>query len=638
MITSTHNTFDSVQGVRARGFTLAELMVAIAAILLLTIGIGQLFSNVGKLVSTGAAVSEVDQLARAIEQQLRDDFAAMSRMKTDETLLAIRSRTLGDVDHNGLFDGFNNGEAPLYLTLEDLEADEEEGFTANPYQDIDGDGIQDGRGVTVRLDEVLFIGFGGDQDAFVSAQEAGSNGTMVTAPVARVYYGHGLKPRRVGIDYDDTDPNSTTYLGRPDNPVINEWLPDGDFGQPLSDPTGSSGNLNRFDTSLNVRGRNEFAGEFVLTRQPLLLKGGLAVGYPTVANRMTPIGQEREVAILARDSDNRDVDIAGSTLSPGQPFIRPNNDPNLSTATSLSTGRTDICAQSPESLKRWLEGLLIDSTPGAVQPDATALDAGFFDIQGATFPDRELWERDSTGDALALKNNLAGLQSAIAGMFGRMLVEADPPVVNRKSDATTPSDPGGMDPEDTLMDLHATLASRCSNFEVAWSDGTLWLDTNKDLGVDFKEAVLAARLSSPPSSDADIIYKAGDIIWFDADLPRAILAQEFPVFYPPTGVIDPEILPDERRTRLFVKKGTDNNPSGNVNSAEYNVDITGGVEMGFDTEYLAIWGYRKPGPDGTYTGEWAKPQMLRFRMTLHDSRFRIKSGKTFEFIVSIDTQ
>ena len=184
-----------------RGFTLAELLVAVAAVLLLTIGIGQLFGNVGKLVSTGAAVAEVDQLARAIEKQMRDDFAAMSAMKTDETFLAIRSRTIGDRNRNGVYDpGPTDGEAALHLTLADLEADEREGLQADPYADVNGDGVQDGRGVTVRVDEVLFLAFGGEQNAFISAQENG-DGTMITAPIEVMIHRSATRspPRIVAI-------------------------------------------------------------------------------------------------------------------------------------------------------------------------------------------------------------------------------------------------------------------------------------------------------------------------------------------------------------------------------------------------------------------------------------------------------
>ena len=644
---------------RARGFTLAELLVAVAAVLLLTIGIGQLFGNVGKLVSTGAAVSEVDQLARAIEKQIRDDFAGMSAMKTGDTLLAIRSRTLGDRDRNGIFDNSPGaGEAALHLTLADLEADEREGLASNPYVDVNGDGEQDGRGVTVRLDEVLFLSFGGEQNAFVSAEETG-DGTIITAPVARVYYGHGLKPMRRPVNYDVA--GGPTYLARPPflNPTMPDgpWIPDGDFGQPLRDPNSGGAVVNRYYAGENVQGRNEFAGEFVLTRQALLLYGGLAAGYEG-AQRPTPVGHDREVALTVRDSDNTWFDVGANRLGPSNPFVRPGRGQrqNLPTLTLLSMGRTDICAQSPESLKRWLEGFLdIDPGVGPGQrfgADASALDGGYFDLPAPVAtsgspppnpPDDPLWARwdpdNNPGpESQRLAENLKGLQSAIAGMFGRMLVESDPPVVVRESVPVASSLPGGMRAEDALMDLHATLAARCSSFEVAWSDGTLWNSPNNDLGVDLDEQNPALRLSSPPAPEADIVYKPGDIIWFDADFPRRLLSNTFPSAYPQSNDVQPEILsdfwsPGERANRLQIPAGAG---VFMQSTPEYDPLITGGDPDG--NEYLAIWGYRKPEADGVYDTDWPKPQLLRFRMTLHDAQFRIAKGKTFEFIVSIDTK
>ncbi|HVZ94875.1 MAG TPA: prepilin-type N-terminal cleavage/methylation domain-containing protein, partial [Phycisphaerales bacterium] len=78
-----------------RGFTLTELIVAIGATALLMIGIAQVFASVSRVVGSGSAVAELDQLARAVERQLREDFSSLSQMRADETFMAIRSRKLG---------------------------------------------------------------------------------------------------------------------------------------------------------------------------------------------------------------------------------------------------------------------------------------------------------------------------------------------------------------------------------------------------------------------------------------------------------------------------------------------------------------------------------------------------------------
>jgi len=73
------------RGVRA--FTLAEIVVAVGASVLLTVGVGQIFQSVGSIVSQGAAIAEVDQLARSIERQIRDDFDALNQMKDRKSVV-----------------------------------------------------------------------------------------------------------------------------------------------------------------------------------------------------------------------------------------------------------------------------------------------------------------------------------------------------------------------------------------------------------------------------------------------------------------------------------------------------------------------------------------------------------------------
>src|SRR5690606_8883341 len=91
----------------------------------------------------------------------------------------------------------------------------------------------------------------------------------VSAPVARIYYGHGLRPKP-DLEYDPMNPP----LDR--NVPMRHWLPDGDFAQ-------RAGEINRFESGVPVTGRNEYAGSWQLLRQPLLLYGGLAAGPPVGA-------------------------------------------------------------------------------------------------------------------------------------------------------------------------------------------------------------------------------------------------------------------------------------------------------------------------------------------------------------------
>jgi prepilin-type N-terminal cleavage/methylation domain-containing protein len=599
------------------GFTLVELLVAVAVVILLSIGIGQLFSNVSRLVSTGSAVAEVDALARAMEKQIRDDFERMSALPSDETFLAIRSRRQREV----------------YLTADDEEADRRQNIEP---------GDPGSRAFSTRLDEVLFLAEAGGSELFQTAQQAGDEYNTVFTPVARIMYGHALKPvldpdyapDPEDIDFDTADPaNEELYRER-------IWYADGDFG---SGPTAQGFNTtqNRFSpTNSTATGRNQFAGGFPLARHELLIAGGLAYSYEEPSDGSLS-GRARNVALYARDLDTirfNEIDsrVFESTHTTGDPpFFRVPafQDLDVPGIGLIRQGRVDICVQSPESLKRWIEGVEARaganvSIPPPLPPDASAFDAGYFDIgaeewrpDAFAIADRPLWLRRTIRNGQVAPPGLSSaqvrpyntrlLKSAIAGMFNRILVETEPTTIQR----VIPDDSEGTRPEQTLMDYHAVIASRCSRFEVYWSDGTRWRGPDSD----------EIDLSGDGSNI--VTYSEGDIVWFGFNTPREALLLP--------GAVSPEVLRGTRNDRLNVT----NDGLSDLNlEAAYDVERTAAA-LDFRDEYLAIWGYRLPGASGFYeAGGWPKPALLKFRMTLHDSQFRLQDGKTFEFIIEIDNQ
>jgi prepilin-type N-terminal cleavage/methylation domain-containing protein len=602
------------------GFTLIELLVAVAVVILLTIGIGQLFSNVSRLVSSGTAVAEVDALARALEKQIRDDFERMSALATDETILAIRSRGVRDV----------------YLTADDAEEDQRLNLGPRDPGSL---------AIATRLDEVMFLAEAGGSELFQTAQNASDPYKTVFTPVARIYYGHGLKPvldpnyrpDPDDLDFDSADPaNPDLYRQR-------VWYADGDFG---SGPTavGSNSLQNRFSPSNELStGRNQFAGDFSFARHELLLAGGLAFSFADPGSGSLS-GRNRNIALYARDLDTLRFNEINSSVfeptgtNPDPPFFRvpafANEDvPGIGL---IRHGRIDICAQSPDSLKRWLEGVTSRDTasvgvPPPLPPDATAFDSGFFDIgaqewrpDALSIADRPLWVRRTirrgqvTPPGIPIGNirgyNTKLLQSAIAGMFNRLLVETEPVSIQR----VIPEDPEDVRPEQALMDYHAVIASRCSRFEVYWSDGTRWpLDTPSDV------------IDLSGDGSYTVRYEKGDVMWFGFGDPRENYISIG------GGPISPEIPRSTRDDRLNVTQDGLNQIGL---EAAYDIERTAAAPSVRD-EYLAIWGYRLPGVNGGYApGGWPKPQLLKFRMTLHDSQFRIREGKTFEFVVEINNQ
>lgn len=702
------------------GFTLAELLVAVSVVIVLSVAMGQVFSAVGKLVGTGAAVSEVDGLARAIERQMRDDFESMSRMKADETFFAIRSRTLGDMNNNGTLET-NNGEKVLYLSQADKDADLTAGIS-NPYQ-RDTTGKQIGRGITARLDEMIFLSRASEKAKFKSAQQGGIEEEPVLADVARIYYGHGLRPATPktpqGTAYDPTRPLALT------NRPVRRLFPD---TQQIAVPTLPNNDAADAPTQQNLAWgkvfgepytRNEFAADFPLLRQPLLLVGGTAAGNNgLITQRDASINgadgfRRRTFVPYIRDMETQARD--GVSVNAAARFILGNGwrypDPTFSSPRMLRWGRTDICAQSRDDVQRWLEGvetydnrtltsdqynpaeasaftlgILEDSeTDGDATPDAPPY-VWKYAANGFAGPDAALFYRLPEDWGLGQTGNLnpnqavmlttARLRSAVAGVFSRMLCEPSATNVQPRLNLTSGQGPRAQVdniadpvPADTAMDQHAVLAPRCSNFEIAWSDGSRWT------GADPLFVYLGAT-RTPENLIAT--YMPGDLVWFDSVFTRR---QYRTLFLPPTvppqaatAAPDSEVLPQEGdATNLAITTPNSSQPAVPssdrsaaavqplnalllVTSPTYAAvsTVDGRYDPyrsgGDETEYMAIWGFRRPAvdvrmqvppaePRQTLTWSesvWEKPKFIRVRMTLHDSLNRISAGKAFEYVFSIE--
>ncbi len=625
---------------RASGFTLAELIVAVGAVALLTVGIGQIFSSVGRLVGAGNALAETDQFARALENQMRDDFESLSLLRSQETFMVIRNRRLGDLNNSNALNGL---EKATYLNAEDKDADRRDQIA--PYS-------LGSRAVTVRLDEIMFI-------AATTADSATSQRIppgMVSAGAAnyvRIYYGHGLRPP-VDTRFNPLQPPSN----RTGNVPPRMWFGDGDFGDRAGVP-------NRYAPGAadavfqQTQGRNEFAGDWLLLRQPLFLVGGLAAGYSLGA----PAGaQPTEWTYSPFIRGLECVERVYAPWGIGVPMDDLNNATPSPNATSgpyarvLYHGRTDICSQGRDEVQRWLEGLDGSLVPQAEWADASAFTAGQLDdgvgkwdatIHG--FPsdrvDAPLWRRQDqpVGDA-TLQFNHQALISAIAGCLARFQAEDDPPLVERADVLTTASgNPIVLPPRprfQQLMDMHAVVASRVSNFEIAWTDGKTWsynnsYDRNED--------------DDPTDSNSDGDYglsdniNRGDVIWFDMDFTRYdnpnSSARDLPGAdtdnryntQAPNPLTLPEVFPGERLVLLQTGFGYPN---------RYDIrrESTTGADLNDAAEYLAIFPFRKVNNAGGFAEPYPKPTRIRVRMTVHDAQFRLPGGRQYEFEFSVPLQ
>lgn len=720
-----------------RGFTIAELLVAVTVVIVLSLAIGQVFSSVGKLVGAGAAISEVDQLARAVERQMREDFDAFSRLRADETFFAIRSRTLGDANNNGTVETAN-GEISLYLNQDDKDRDVRAGY-ASAYQ-RDADGNQIARGVTARLDEMVFLSRASERARFVSAQINAAEGDPVTTDVARIYYGHGLLPapakRPDGADFDPTQPLDI------DNRPVRRLFPDTYKVATPNDPDDDASDLpsqrelNWGDVFGEPLTRNEFASNFPLLRQPLLLYGGTAAGILTDRNgdpqspitapfnrRRTYAPYIRDLETLHRNNANVNANRGRFVLSNG--WFYPAN--TRASARMLRWGRTDICAMDRDDVQRWLEGLETSDQFRLTDPEfdpaeASAFRAGVFD--DSVYDDEDpaaaplLWKRagaDFVAPDAALMYRLppawgtrgspnvapdltpqqavliasTRLRSAIAGVFTRMLCEPAPTQVPTRVNpiaGTSERGPIGtvLDPfpADAAMDQHAVLAPRCSNFEIAWSDGTTWAS-------DTPLRVYLGPAGAPGPGRRELAeYRRGDLVWFDSVFTRshyAAVARDIglPLADDPnplTAAPNPEVRGEITDLSVFAKvagASTASHPTSpaapaedrtsaddtlrliNVSDERYEVPADRADFGWYDPyrsggnprEYLAIWGFRRPavrveslGPLasdqrmtlGWSNAAWEKPKFIRVRMTLHDALNRIAQGKNYEFVFKIE--
>lgn len=302
--------------------------------------------------------------------------------------------------------------------------------------------------------------------------------------------------------------------------------PDGYFG----DAPGPDNNpLTTSDEP--ITGRNQFASDWTLTRQPLLLAGPAVSGDISDLSRPTPAmagytaslgstGSRREYAPFIRDTETFDRMWADLGLS--NDFNLPGNTEEYPDPRLVRHGRVDISAMTRAGVQRFLEGEP-DNADGGAGPGEAALSGNPFRgvgegggrlgrraSDGAPASAQETfnidtvqsplwrWPRQHAGNSgaatLAYRETLRGVRSGIAGTLIRPLVEVEPPEFDHVFDA------GAFDQEtaeNALMDSHAVVGPRCSSFEIAWSDGSR---AKREIDLD---------------GDGVPEFFTGDLIWFD---------------------------------------------------------------------------------------------------------------------------
>jgi prepilin-type N-terminal cleavage/methylation domain-containing protein len=130
-----------------RGFTLVEVLIAVAALALLSLGIAQIFSLTGRTVAAGRRLATLNSIAQTTERIMRQDLEALTR----QGFMVVRNETTRN----------NVSRSP-----EDPDAPRRR-----------------------RIDQLAFFAKG----SFTSMREPLTPDAPVTSNEAMIYYGHGLQ-------------------------------------------------------------------------------------------------------------------------------------------------------------------------------------------------------------------------------------------------------------------------------------------------------------------------------------------------------------------------------------------------------------------------------------------------------------
>src|SRR6266516_6162584 len=160
------------------GFTLLELMISIALVLILILGINQVFKIASDTVNAGQSLSRADRDNRAIQGVLYPDF--QSAVVTGAPCFIIRSNVLPMFRNRADEQGDGDGD-PLTV---DIDGNNKEGEANVPGEKIARTTYNSRNH---RIDELMFFASG------LFHRQTGSGGRLSgsgSSNEAFIYYGH----------------------------------------------------------------------------------------------------------------------------------------------------------------------------------------------------------------------------------------------------------------------------------------------------------------------------------------------------------------------------------------------------------------------------------------------------------------
>lgn len=482
-----------------RGFTLAETLVAIGAVAVISVGLASIFQSVGKTLTAGKRVSAFTQYATLVERQMRDDFERMTR----QGFLVIHHKYA--VDPAG--DRINV--IPF------------EGATTASSR---------------RIDEILFFATGD----FASAREPMAPGAIARSGNAAIYYGHGARwPITFGAAYEFPEVNTAP----PAYPQLTlGYAPS--FGTPVDEYP------NQHATSWTLLRQVTLLTPLASTETRYAPNG--AFGYPANSNFL--MDQDLQVALQPASSSLFRVlsrffpaGTGGPTIPGGMRPLRDATGPGLiGTRGERHSGLIDIATTDLSEVRSLSQSLNRGDQSAQLRPEDVGAAADFNNFRADQIGDdtdnpiarpggfnliAELTQAGiQTGsgwDADALSNIQAWMRQAFpANSFGdpssgpddeahvRMRYELEPPKyfvaasIGRELERT-------FRRADQLMLTSAVFVPRCSEFIVEWSLGqtdpfgrTLWYGGRELTGGPASPETIRLYPGSPPNvTDPDAWYR-----------------------------------------------------------------------------------------------------------------------------------
>lgn len=615
---------------RNNAFTVVELLIAVAVLVVVILATARIFGTASAVTSYGEANANLQQTSAAIERVIRNDVA---RMNGEGYLVLQCVAVRNDVNQTGKWPAAATFGGSAVAPLLD---------PSRPPEAI------------IRCDRVVFVTDGFDQTArFVGSFNMGLQGGNQQALASRVYIGPAvqlptLRPLNTG---QRPDPGLFDF-GSAAMPIV-PWAFDAPPQPNLTTTLWSVANGN----GPNVFGTQPEARRWILARQATLLAddGGAKRWF----NSDNSYGPTSATALWASEFPMRHFSAAQDDTIAYQGILPANS---IFPDSWILSGRVDIAASTLDDVRRTVRlGNNGSGTSGAVLPWISSTGENqWVRLRNMTF-----------GPAIS-----GNAGADLAGLWGWPRAEK--------------SALGNGRMEEMLMST--MLAGNCSSIEIdwAWREGTGRVEQSKGV---LATAVANWLPGDPPTGQTvglpGVVFDpAAGQVWFgfpDGLQSSSAMPEGGSAVIPQSqwrGVIslmgpapDADDLPASANNSVsylganVFNFGTNQwqafdgslfpPTGGGLGAAAVigppvvpaNIEGLGGITRPLGTGmpvwvYTAAFGFNRNQPtsetfDGTkvlrddYT-PW--PSALRFTLRLHDPRLTVEAGRTVQFVVDLPRQ